>query len=105
MAAIGRQQFWRRGAGFQAALGGELVHQTVGQRIAERHAEFQNVHARLVKGQRELARGFKIRVARADIDDEAFFAGRFQLGELFNDAVHSRQFQVSSCKFQAGFNK
>ena len=95
------QKFRRRGAGFEAALRGELVHQAVGERIAERHAEFQHVHARLVKCQREFARGFQIRVARADINDETFFAGAFQRGELFNDAVHRGQFQVSGFKFQA----
>ena len=95
----GFQKLRRRGAGFQTALRGKLVHQTVGQRVAERHAEFQNVHARLVEGQSQFARGGQIRVARADIDDEAFFAVAFQRGELFNDAVHARgsfEFRVSS---------
>ena len=90
----GFQNFRRRGAGFQAALRGELVHQAIGQRIAERHAEFQNVHARLVESQSQFARGFQIRVARADIDDETLFAGAFEPGKSFLDAIHSRQFRV-----------
>ena len=41
----GRQHLGGCGAGFQTALGGELVHHAVGQRIAERHAELEDVHA------------------------------------------------------------
>ena len=75
----GRQKFRRSRAAFQTALGGELIHQTVGERIAEGHAEFQDVHARPVEREREVMRGLQMRIARADVSDEAFFAGGFQL--------------------------
>ena len=87
-------------AGFETALRGELVHQAVGQRIAERHAQFQHVHARLVEGQREPARGVQIRIARADIDDETLFALALEPRKTFHDAIHSTEFQVSGFKFQ-----
>ena len=97
----GFQNLGRRGARFQTALRGKLIHQTVGQRVAERHAQFQNIHARLVKGHSQIARGLQIGIARADINDETLFAGLFELDKLFDDAVHapeSFEFQVSSFK-------
>ena len=96
----GGQNFGRSGAGFETALRGKLVHQAVGQRIAERHAQFQHVHARPVKGQRKPARGVQIRIARADIDDKTLFALLFEPGKTFHNAIHSTEFQVSGFKFQ-----
>ena len=102
----GVQNLRRRGAGFQAALRGKLVHQAVGQRIAERHAQFQNVHARLVEGEGQFARGGQIRVARADIDDETLLAGALEPRKAFLNAIHcdvefpSLKIQVSSRDLQ-----
>ena len=84
------------------ALGGELIHQTVGQRIAERHAEFQDVHARLVERERQLARGFEIRIARADIDDEAFLLRLLQVGRTsgrYDSWAGIVSVRVAGCKF------
>ena len=99
----GFQNFRRGGAGFQSALGGELVDQSVGERIAERHAEFEHVHADFVEGQRQLARGVQVRIARADIDDEAFFSSRFsranvpRCGSCAGCGIVGSRFQVEGC--------
>ena len=60
----------RRGAGFQSPLGGELVDQAIGQRIAEGHAQLKNINTDFIECQRQIARGGKIGIARADIDNE-----------------------------------
>ena len=98
----GRQNFRRSGAGFEPALGGELVHETIGERIAEGHAEFQNIHARLVKREGEPARGFEVGVTRANVNNQPFLIGFFQRGKPFRDAIHVRgsfRSAVSGCKF------
>ena len=101
----GLQDLRRRGAGFQAALGGELVDQAIGQRIAERHAQFQHIHAELVERQRQLARGFEVRIARADVNDEALLALAVQPGESFHNAIHaSRRMPQAAWRFN-GFNR
>ena len=94
------QKLRRSGAGFEAALGGKLVHQAVGQRVAERHAEFQHVHAGFVERQREFARGGQIRVARADIDDESLFAAAISARRTFSTM---RFMLAASFRFQAKF--
>ena len=91
MACDGFQDLGGRGAGFQAALGGELIDQAVGQRIAERHAQFEHIHAGLIEGQRELAGGFEVRIARADVNDKALLALLLEPGKPFDDAIHSAQ--------------
>ena len=63
--------------------------QAIRQRIAERHAQFQHIHARLIKRERQLARGCQSRIARTDVNDETFFSGAFQCGKFFNDAIHA----------------
>ena len=85
----GFQHLGRRGAGFETALRGELVHQTVGKRIAERHAQFQNIHAGFVKSQSQFARGIQIRIARADIHNKTFFTLAFEPGKTFLNAIHA----------------
>ena len=67
---------------------GELIHQSIRERIAEGHAEFQHIHAGLVERERELARGFERRVPGPDIDDEAFLFRGLQLREPCVDAIH-----------------
>ena len=74
----GFQDFGRRGAGFQAALGRELIDQAIRQRIAERHAQFQHIHAELIERQRQLSRGVEVRIARADVNDEPFWPSRLR---------------------------
>lgn len=101
----GFQQAGRGGAGFQAALGGELVHQAVRERIAKGHAQFQDIHARLIEFQRQLASGFQMRIARADIDDEGLFAGALELGEAGFNTIHvpgivPAQLAGGKCKFR-----
>ena len=81
----------RCGAGFQAALRRELIDQPIRQRIAEGHAQFQNRHARPVKGQGQFARGGEMRVAGADVNNQPFFAGAFERGEFFHNAIHVRE--------------
>ena len=85
------QNFRRRGAGFETALRRELVHHTIGKRVAERHAQFQNIHAGLVKGNGQFARGIQIWIARADIDDKTFFTFTLQPREAFLNAIHAAE--------------
>jgi len=86
----GFQHLGRRGAGFQTALRGELIHQTRRKRIAERHAEFQNIHASFVESQSQFARGIQIRVARADIHNKTLFPFTLQPREAFLNAFIRR---------------
>ena len=48
-----------------------------------------DLHAGSVKSQHQPARGFEMRVARADIGDEAFLPVGLEPGESFDNAVHS----------------
>jgi hypothetical protein len=84
----GFQNFGRGRARLETALCGELIHQAVGKRIAERHAEFKHVHAGPVEGERELARGVEVWVAGANVNDQSLLAGFLQCGEFLDDAVH-----------------
>ena len=101
----GRHRFQHPGrgsAGIQAALGGQLVDQAIRQRIAERHAQLQHVHAGAVKGQRQLARRLQIRIPRADIDHNLFPAVALQPGKSFLNAIHLRRsvpLRLEGCKF------
>ena len=81
------QHFGRRRPGFQAALGGELIHQAIGQRVAERHAQLQHIHTQLVQGQRQLTRRLQIRIARPEVHDETLVA--LQAREPFHNAIHA----------------
>jgi hypothetical protein len=40
----------------------QLVHHSIGQRIAKGNAQFEHVHAGLIERQRQLPRHFKIRI-------------------------------------------
>ena len=101
MAAHGCQHFRRRGARFQAALGGELVHQAVGQRIAERHAEFQHVHPGPVKRQRQPAGGVQIRIARADVNHEPLASGGLEPGKRSRCGSWGRSMPQNGSSFNA----
>ena len=60
----------RRAAG-ECACAGELVHDSIGERIAERDSDFHDVHSRAIEGGDEFARGGEIRIARAQVRDES----------------------------------
>ena len=101
----GFKNFGWSGSRLKTTLRRKLIHQTVRQRIAERHAEFQNIHAHFVEGQTELARGLQIRITRADIDDEGFLALALQPCETVHDAIHVAglfrcRLQVASLEFR-----
>ena len=101
MAATVSSTLRRGGAGFQAALGRQLVHQTIRQRIAERHAQLQHVHARLIKRERQLAGGFEVRVARADVNDEALLPLALEPRKAFHNAIHAaRSFRLQVAGFK-----
>src|ERR1039458_7063617 len=87
--AHGRQELRGRGAGFRAALGRELVDQTIRQRVAERHAQLEHIDAKLIERQRQLPRGFQVRITRADIDDKPFLVLVAQPRETFDNAIHA----------------
>src|ERR1035438_2736702 len=90
----GLQDLGRRGAGLQPALGGKLVDRAVRQRVAKRHPQ-------LVEGQRQLAGGLKVRIARTDIDYETLLPLASEQGESFFNAVHpGRSFGVHAAGFK-----
>jgi hypothetical protein len=62
-----------RRPGFQRALGGELIDETVRERVGERNAEFENVDTGILQCEREIDRARQIGIARTDIRDECFF--------------------------------
>src|SRR5216683_799915 len=76
----------KRGARFQGAFGSALDGRAVGERIAERHAEFDHVCASFGKCENEFQRGVERGVAGGDVSDDAEFTGPAQLGEAFGDA-------------------
>jgi hypothetical protein len=79
-------------------LGGQLIYEPVGERIAEGNANFENIHSSTVEGHRELLRGGQIRISGANIDDKSLFTGGFELGEFLDDTVHVSE--VSSFRFE-----
>jgi hypothetical protein len=91
-----------RGAGFQAALGGELVHEPVRQGITERHAQLEHVHADAIEGQGELSRGFEVRIAGAEVDHQALAASLAQVAEAFGDAIHGARLTPAGRKLKRG---
>ncbi len=68
---------WRGAPGLNPLRSSRWFHQTIGERIAEWDAEFQNIHTRLVESQRQLPCGFQIGITSSDIDDETFLPSRF----------------------------
>ena len=64
----GRQDLGWRGAALQSALCGQLVDDAVGQRIAERDPQFQNVDPGRIEAQSQSTSGLQIRITSSDID-------------------------------------
>ena len=58
----------------QRALAGALDHRAIGDRIAERHAQFDDIGAGVNRRERDLARGVEVGIAAGDVGDEAGFA-------------------------------
>ena len=73
-----------RGAAAQRAFAGALNRGPVGDRIAERHAQFDHVRAGFRRGQHDFLAGFERRIARRDVRDQAEFAG---FGKLARNAA------------------
>ena len=59
------------GAIAESALAGALNHRAVGHRIAEGHAEFDDIGASVNGGQRNVTRDVETGVAAGDVDDES----------------------------------
>src|ERR1019366_10370901 len=85
----GLQELRRGGPGFQAALCRKLVDQSIRQRVAEGDTQLQHIDAELIERQRQLSRGFEVRVARAKVNDESSLALPVQPGESFYNAIHA----------------
>ena len=97
----GFEDLRRCDARFDSALRGQLINQAIRQRVAKRHTEFQNVHARLVEGERQLARDLEVRVACADVNDQSLGVLLSQPGKPFHDAIHARaHFPIASGRLQ-----
>src|SRR5439155_23238322 len=79
-----------------------LIDQTVGQRVAERNSQFQNVHPGVLESQGELAGRLEVRVTGTDIDDEPLLARFLEQDKAFHDAIHARifEFHVPGFKLQ-----
>ncbi len=56
------------------ALAGALDHRAICHGIAERHAQFEHVGARINGGERDLARGRQIRIASRQVYDQTRLA-------------------------------
>src|SRR6266568_8267559 len=76
----------KRGARFQGAFGSALDGRAVGERIAERDAEFDDVGASFRKFQDKLLCGIQGRIASGDVRHDAELAGSAQFSEAFGDA-------------------
>src|SRR5262249_49108211 len=85
----GREHLGRSGAGFQSTLRGQLIDQTVRERITKRNAQLENVHAHAIKFQSQFVGNLQVRVAGADVHNKTFFAVAFQTSESFHNAVHA----------------
>jgi len=70
-------------------LRGELVNQTIRQRIAEGHTEFEHVHSQLIECERQLPRGLEVRISRPDVHDETLLLFALKQGKSLLDTVHS----------------
>ena len=65
------------------------------------HADFKDVHANFVERERELAGGFKVRVAAANVNNKALLPALFELGEAFDKYVLAKKVPViGSAEFQ-----
>src|SRR6267142_1228149 len=75
----------KRGPEFQGAFGGALNGRAVGERIAKRDTEFDNVSACLGERQNKLERSAERRIARGNVRDDAHFAAGLQVGKTAGD--------------------
>lgn len=71
----------RGGAGGEAALGGELVDDAIGEGIAEGDTEFEDIDTGLIEFEGELAGGFEVGITGADVDDETLALLGAETGE------------------------
>ena len=69
-----REHLLEGGALAQRPFAGALNHRAVGQRIAERHAEFDDGCSRVDRGQHDVARGGEIRIAAGEVGDQGGFS-------------------------------
>ena len=76
----------KRCAGFECAFGGALDRGPVGNRIAERDAELDDVGARFGERDDKFQSRIERRIARSDVRDDAEFTGFAQSGEALGDA-------------------
>src|SRR5205085_1267927 len=86
-AAHAFEDTFQRRAGRQGARAGELVHDSVGERIAEGDADLHEIHARTFECGNKFTRGTKGRVAAAQVGDESGPTFRAQPGECGVDAI------------------
>ena len=87
-----RQHFQSLGharAIFESAHGCSLNDRTVGDRIAKRNAQLNDVRARVGKFDQELDCGAKVGIARDNKRDQRVLTLLPQACESFRDAVHS----------------
>src|SRR5260370_3342865 len=74
------------GPSLQRALGSPLNRRAVGQRVAERHAELDDIGALFGKSKDIFQRGIERGITSGDIRDDPKFAARTQLREAFGNA-------------------
>jgi len=84
----GLEDAGRGGAGGEAALGGELVDDAIGEGIAEGHTEFEDIDAGLIEGEGELVGGFEMGITGTDIDDESLAVLVVEEGKAGFDTIH-----------------
>ena len=65
-------------AACDCTLAGPLDDRAVGKRVAERHAELDDVRACINGGHRHVARSGKVGVTGGEVDDEAGFVWKHQ---------------------------
>ncbi len=83
-------------------MGGELIDETVGQWITERHTQLEHIHTRRIECHCQLVRALEVGIARADISHKALVAGGIQVGKSLLDAVHLAQDVNCRRRRQAG---
>src|SRR6202008_4611085 len=76
----------QRGARFEGAFGGALDGWAVGERIAERNAEVDDIGTAFRESLDELESSTQGRVAGRDVGDDAHFTGLAKVGETPGDA-------------------
>ena len=86
MAGLPVEDLLQSSAGFESALGSALNRRPIGQRIAERHAEFDDISARFRKRDNKFECGIERWITRRDVRHDAEFARCAQFGEAFGNA-------------------